>query len=119
LDEDSSCPECGKQLLFYPGPSRGSAAEKLADRRAEASTEEEEDMYRAVLHFLACNLLKKQDVFQFLAMGNFTENLQYALGEAIENPESTENGAVLVCPNCEEKIKSWARWYVEEEASSK
>lgn len=117
LDGGSSCPDCGKQLLCYPGLSRGSAAEKLADRRAKATTEEEKDVCRAFLHLLACNLLKKEDIFKFSAMGNFSENVQHVLGEAIENADSTEDGDILVCPNCDAKIKSWARWYTNEAAT--
>ena len=117
LEEGNSCPDCGEQLLFYPGPSRGSAAEKLADRQAKASTEEEKDTYRMLVHLLACNLLTKSDIFAYLAMGNFSDNLTHVLGEAIENAESTENGDILVCPNCDEQIKSWARWYIDAEAT--
>lgn len=111
LADGDKCPDCGEQLLSYPGLSRGSAAERLADLRAQADTEEKEDKYRMLLHLLACNLLTKGDIFQCLGPGILNEHVQHVLGEAIENAEQTDGGEILVCPSCGAQIKSWARWY--------
>ena len=118
LDDGGACPDCGEQILQYAGPSRGSAAEFLADEIAEADTEEERDVYHALLHLLACNLLTKKDISSFIHFGQTTENLDHVIGKAYENAEAIEGGDVVVCPNCDEKIKSWARWYDAEYSNS-
>lgn len=111
---DGTCPHCGEQILVYHGPSRGSVAEILAEERATAETEEEEDFYRALLHLLACNLLTKKEVSAVIHRRIMSENVEYVLSKAYENAEETSDGDILVCPNCEAKIKSWARWFADD-----
>jgi len=65
-------------------------------------------VYHALLHLLTCNLLTKKDISSFIHFGQTTENLDHVIGKAYENAEAIEGGDVLVCPNCDEKIKSWA-----------
>lgn len=114
LIDGNTCPNCGEQLLFYPGPSRGSAAEILAEEVAAAETEEEEDFYRALLHLLACNLLTQEDISEVVHFRRESENVEYVLSKAYENAEETSKGEILVCPECDSKIRSLARWFSED-----
>jgi DNA-directed RNA polymerase subunit RPC12/RpoP len=111
---DGACPNCDEQILSYLGPSRGSAAEILAEERATAETEEEADFYRALLHLLACNLFTKKEVSAVIHRHVVSENVAYVLSKAYENAEETSDGDVLVCPNCEAKINSQACWFADD-----
>lgn len=113
-ENEIGCPQCGEILRWYPGPSRGSAAEILGDELAESSSEKERDVYRTLLHLLACNLLTKNDIHQFIHFGNITENLDYALHTAYDNSAEDEEDALMVCPNCESEIKSYAQWFTQD-----
>ena len=107
-----TCPHCGGDLSPGMFDSRGSAAEELAEERASANSEMEEDVYRTLLHLLACNLLTRNDVQRFIHFHIVTENLQYSLNKSIEYTDQTEvEEDILVCSNCKRKIKSCAKWF--------
>lgn len=111
LAHKTDCPDCGTVLICDLGPSRGSAAEILAEERAEAETHEERDVYRTLLHLLACNLLTNKDIHRVIHFGVVTENLGHAFSQAYDSAKQSEEGDVLVCPNCGKTIKSQARWF--------
>ncbi len=118
LVDDESCPTCGTQLMFSVGPSRGSAAELLLEERLAAETQTERDVYRTLLHLLACNLLADQDVSAFLYFGETTNNLNYVLEDALEATGSIKDDTYLQCPNCEETISARAQWFDEPHENS-
>jgi predicted RNA-binding Zn-ribbon protein involved in translation (DUF1610 family) len=108
---DRDCPECGNQLIFFAGPSRGGCAEKLGEKMITADDEEERDIYRAFLHLLACGLVSNKDMFEFFTAGS-NETLTRALNSAIEESNLKEDGnRVLVCPSCDEEINAWEHWF--------
>lgn len=110
--EKCDCPNCGNQILNYAGPTRGSAAEMLANEVAGADSEEHRDIFRSLLHFLACGLLDKHDITAFYYY-SITDQMQRVLWEAVEKAEQPKHSdeEVLVCPSCEDTVEAWAYWF--------
>lgn len=111
LVHNKSCPTCGKQLTFSANPSRGSIAELLVEERVAAETTEERDVYRALLHLLACNLLGNEDIAAFIYHRSTSDHLDYVLKDALETTGTIDSETRLQCPNCEEPIDTRARWF--------